>query len=215
MAIQTDIVGAAVYSSANAAAVYEAPEAQTANAASFADTFSAARTDLDAIFNRASAEYGVPLNLLKAVARAESGFDPNATSRCGAMGVMQLMPGTARALGVTDAYDPEQNIMGGAKFLSQMLGEFNGDVQLALAAYNAGPGAVRKYGGIPPYAETQNYVKTVAKYMGEDITAGTVSRALRAVPATGTASSADAALKEMFMLKILEMEMRGDDDEEE
>ena len=131
--------------------------------------------DLDEIFEQASQKYGVSVKLLKAVAKAESDFNPNATSGCGAMGVMQLMPGTAKGLGVTDAYDPEQNIMGGAKYLSGLLKEFNGDTKLAVAAYNAGPGSVQKYGGVPPYSETQAYVKKVLASCGEDLTAGTAA----------------------------------------
>jgi soluble lytic murein transglycosylase-like protein len=171
--------------------------------------------DLDAIFARASSVYGIPEDLLKAVARAESGFDPNAVSRCGAVGVMQLMPGTARALGVSNSYDPEQNIMGGAKYLRQMLDEFGGDVELALAAYNAGPGAVRKYGGVPPYAETQNYVRVVSKYAGESVSAGVRSaRTGAAWRLSEVSGSENAALKEMYLLKLLEMEMSKEEDEE-
>lgn len=125
---------------------------------------------LEDIFKQASQRYGVPLELLKAVGKAESDFDPNAVSRAGAQGVMQLMPGTAKEIGVTDAFDPEQNIMGGAKYLAGLLKKYDGDTRLALAAYNAGSGNVRKYGGIPPFKETQNYVKKVMKYMGEQIT---------------------------------------------
>jgi soluble lytic murein transglycosylase-like protein len=199
------------------------PAAETAFAAVYGETASAGAqadgtVDLDAIFARASAVYDIPEDLLKAVARAESGFNPNAVSRSGAVGVMQLMPGTARALGVADSYDPEQNIMGGAKYLRQMLDEFGGDVELALAAYNAGPGAVRKYGGVPPYEETQNYVRTVAKYAGESVTAGVRSVRTRTsesgIFATSGNDSANAALVEMYLLKLLEMEMRDEDDED-
>jgi membrane-bound lytic murein transglycosylase MltF len=118
----------------------------------------------DALFFKASQAYQLPFNLIKAVAKAESDFNPNIVSHSGAQGLMQLMPSTAKALGVTDAFDPEQNIMGGAKFLRQMLDRFNGDTKLALAAYNAGPYAVKKYGGIPPYTETQKYVPKVLAY---------------------------------------------------
>jgi hypothetical protein len=130
--------------------------------------------DLDKIFEAASEKYGVSVNLLKAVAKAESNFNPKATSHCGAMGIMQLMPGTASSLGVTDPYDPEQNIMGGAKYLSQLLQRFDGDVKLAVAGYNAGPGNVIKYGGVPPFDETENYVTKVLGYLGTDISAGSV-----------------------------------------
>lgn len=126
-------------------------------------------TDYENIFQRASKEYDVPVSLLKAVAKAESGFNANAVSSCGAQGIMQLMPGTAAALGVSNAFDPEQNIMGGAKYIKQMLTRYNGDVTLALAAYNAGAGNVKKYGGIPPFKETQNYITKVLGYTGENI----------------------------------------------
>ena len=132
-------------------------------------------TDLDSIFDAAAKKYNLPVDLLKAVAKVESNFRADATSGCGAMGIMQLMPGTAKSLGVTDAYDPVQNIMGGAKYLRQMLDQFDGNTEFALAAYNAGPGNVTKYNGIPPFEETQNYVEKVMGYSGNEITAGSVS----------------------------------------
>ena len=110
----------------------------------------------------AAADYGVDGSLLRAVIHAESAFNPMAMSAKGAQGLMQLMPGTADDLGVADAFDAAQNIRGGARYLAQLLKSFNGDAQLATAAYNAGPGAVQKYGGVPPYDETQVYVQRVA-----------------------------------------------------
>ncbi|MBP1758964.1 MAG: lytic transglycosylase protein [Firmicutes bacterium] len=132
-------------------------------------------TDMDEIFQRAAERYQIPVNLLKAVAKAESGFNPSAVSAAGAQGVMQLMPATAAGLGVLNPLDPEQNIMGGAHYLSGMLQRYDGDVTLALAAYNAGSGNVQKYGGIPPFPETQNYIKKVMGYMGQDLNVPTVS----------------------------------------
>ena len=125
--------------------------------------------ELEAIFEKASKTYNISIDLLKAVAKAESDFNPQCTSSSGAMGIMQLMPETAKELGVTDAYNPEQNIMGGAKYLSENLKIFKGDLSLSVAAYNAGRGAVKKYDGIPPYKETQNYVKKVLGFLKEDI----------------------------------------------
>jgi soluble lytic murein transglycosylase-like protein len=109
----------------------------------------------------AAINYGVDISLLRAVIHAESAFNPMAVSNKGAEGLMQLMPGTAGDLGVTDAFDVAQNISGGAKYLAQLLKDFNGDTKLATAAYNAGEGAVQKYGGVPPYDETQVYVQRV------------------------------------------------------
>lgn len=120
--------------------------------------------DLDAIFNEAASKYGVGAKFLKAIAKCESDFSTECTSRSGAMGIMQLMPQTAASLGVTNAYDPYQNIMGGARYISEKLTQYNGDKSLALAAYNAGSGNVAKYGGIPPFKETQNYVAKVMAY---------------------------------------------------
>lgn len=120
--------------------------------------------DLDAIFNEAASKYGVDAKFLKAIAKCESDFSTECTSHSGAMGIMQLMPQTAASLGVTNAYDPYQNIMGGARYISEKLTQYNGDKSLALAAYNAGSGNVAKYGGIPPFKETQNYVAKVMAY---------------------------------------------------
>jgi soluble lytic murein transglycosylase-like protein len=104
---------------------------------------------------------GLDPALLAGLIKQESGFDPNAGSSAGARGLTQLMPATAAALGVTNVLDPEQSIQAGAKYLKRQLDAFGGDVTKALAAYNAGPGAVRRFGGVPPYAETQNYVRAV------------------------------------------------------
>lgn len=112
------------------------------------------------LFAKAGAAHHLDPALLAAVARQESGFDPNATSPAGAQGLMQLMPATAKSLGVTDPFDPAQAVEGAAKLLDQLLVRF-GQVELALAAYNAGPGAVQRYDGVPPYPETQNYVSSI------------------------------------------------------
>lgn len=120
------------------------------------------KTKYDAYFKAAAKKYNVSESLLKAIAKAESNFNPNDVSSSGAMGIMQLMPATAKELGVTDPFDPEQNIMGGAKCIAQKLKEFDGNVSLALAAYNAGSGAVRRNGGVPSYCKT--YVSKVLSY---------------------------------------------------
>lgn len=121
--------------------------------------------NLDVIFNEAAQKYNIPASLLKAVGKAESEYNVKAISSCGAQGVMQLMPSTAKSLGVTDAFDPYQNIMAGSRYLSNLLDRYDGDVKLALAAYNAGSGNVDKYGGVPPFKETQNYVNKIMNYL--------------------------------------------------
>lgn len=115
------------------------------------------------IIKAASEKYGVGEDVIQAVIQQESSFNAQAVSSCGAQGLMQLMPATARSLGVADPFDAEQNIMAGTKYLKEKLDEFGGNLGLALAAYNAGSGAVRKYAGIPPYKETQNYVNKIMK----------------------------------------------------
>jgi soluble lytic murein transglycosylase-like protein len=115
----------------------------------------------------AAARHGVDPALLTGLIRAESNFDPNATSPAGAQGLAQLMPATAAGLGVTNPLDPAQAIEGGARYLRQQLDHFGGDASKALAAYNAGPGAVERFGGVPPYAETQAYVRKVLSYAAE------------------------------------------------
>ena len=193
------------------------------NVASFASTFRA-RTmtsgceELDAIFNAAGQKYNLSPDLLKAVAKVESTFRPHLISKSGAMGIMQIMPGTARYLGVTDPFDPEQSIMGGARYLRENLDRFDGDIKLALAAYNAGWPAVKKHGGIPPFRETQAYVPKVLGYFGNnepsynELTysgfdmSGRISEPV-AVSSSNSAFDFNEALAQMLFIKLIEMQM--------
>jgi soluble lytic murein transglycosylase-like protein len=142
------------------AATATAPLATAASSASPLD----ASTPFAAQIDDAAQRNGIDPALLAGLIKQESGFNPAAQSGAGAVGLTQLMPGTAASLGVTDPTDPTQSIDGGARYLAQQLQTFGNDPAKALAAYNAGPGAVQKYGGVPPYAETQNYVKDVMAF---------------------------------------------------
>jgi soluble lytic murein transglycosylase-like protein len=115
----------------------------------------------DEIIQEAAAEYDVDPALIRAVMQAESAFHPYAVSRAGAEGLMQLMPALADEMGVSDSFDPRENILGGVRYLKRLLDHHNGDLDLALASYNAGPGNVERYGGVPPFRETRNYIKTI------------------------------------------------------
>ena len=121
--------------------------------------------EYEQIISFCATKYGVNPSLIKAVIHAESGYNPNAVSRKGASGLMQLMPGTARSLKVSNSFDPKDNVEGGVKYLRFLLDTFRGDVSLAVAAYNAGLNKVARYGGVPPYNETRTYVNRVLSYM--------------------------------------------------
>ena len=132
-----------------------------ASEASVLPSYSRNKNAFDQLIRQAAQQHGVSEGLVKAIMHTESGFNINARSPVGAQGLMQLMPTTARRFNVSNAYDPQQNIFGGVKYLSWLLKRFNGDTRLAIAAYNAGEGNVDKYGGIPPFRETQDYVRRV------------------------------------------------------
>ena len=120
------------------------------------------------LIQEAAARYNLDANLIRAVMRAESAFNPQAVSSVGAQGLMQLMPGLSTQLGVTDPFDPRQNIMAGARYLRQLLDAHRGNIRLTLASYNAGPGNVKRYKGVPPFEETRNYVRKITDFLAED-----------------------------------------------
>ncbi len=130
------------------------------------DKTSANKSQILSMISQIADKHGIDEDLIKAVIKQESGFNTRAKSKAGAMGLMQLMPATAASLGVKDPFNPVQNVEGGTKYLKSMLDKYNGNIILALAAYNAGPGAVDKYDGVPPYKETQNYIRNIlANYL--------------------------------------------------
>lgn len=121
----------------------------------------------ESLIQEAAKRFAVNVDLVRAVVRAESAFDPMAVSAAGAQGLMQLMPALSEELGVTDPFDPRQNVMAGTRYLSQLLAAHHGDVPLALASYNAGPGVVDRYNGVPPFRETKQYIKTITDSLNE------------------------------------------------
>jgi len=161
------ILAAAVPCAANGAVVTGGRQARAAD-----------RADLRRMVSRLSEDSGLDPRLVDALVRVESDYDPRAVSRRGAMGLMQLMPETARRLDVEDPFDPEENVRGGTRELSRLVDRYAGNLQLALAAYNAGEGAVAQHSGIPPYAETRNYVaRILSLYTGRPYSLGSAYRA--------------------------------------
>lgn len=133
----------------------------------FSETFELpAEYVYEGLIHEAADRYRLEPALIRAVIQTESAFDPLAVSSAGAQGLMQLMPALAEELGVVDAFDPRENIMAGTRYLSALLGDHGGNLELALASYNAGPGAVERYGGIPPFEETQQYVRRIVGLLG-------------------------------------------------
>ena len=157
--------------SVNADIVRQSPQISLTNSINEAmaiqtNTQPASKSQILNVVSQISKKHGVDEKLVQALIKQESGFNPKAKSKAGAMGLMQLMPSTAKNLGVKDPYNIVQNVEGGVKYLKSMLDKYNGNMILALAAYNAGPGAVDKYDGVPPYKETQNYVRNIlANYL--------------------------------------------------
>ncbi|MBU2702011.1 soluble lytic murein transglycosylase-like protein [Sporomusaceae bacterium BoRhaA] len=144
--------------------ILSAVQPQHTSGPTASNSSSTSSSDIIKMIQLAAKKNGVDPKLAQAIARAESDYSPSAVSSAGAVGVMQLMPETAASLGVRDIQDPRQNIDGGVQYLKQMLTTFNGDVSMAVAAYNAGPQAVKNYNGVPPYSETQAYVQKVLSY---------------------------------------------------
>lgn len=190
---------------------------------SFADMFKSTvrqmgvPESMDSIFEEAARLYNVPANLLKAIGKAESGFNASAVSPVGAQGVMQLMPATAQALGVSDPFDARSNIMGGAKYIAEKLNQYGGDIELALAAYNAGSGNVEKYGGVPPFTETINYIERIKGYMGTDLTTGktvqsaqerTASYSQPESAAEGLDSSAFTEMMSQYLMAKMQLQLQ-------
>jgi hypothetical protein len=171
--------------------------------------------DLQTLVTHYSKFYGLDRALVLAVIRAESNFNPNAVSHAGASGLMQLMPGTAKDMGVTKIFDPAQNIAGGTQYLSKCLELYRGNTKLALAAYNAGPGAVKAHGGIPPYKETQNYITSVLRfydeYAGGKAPRVQQARTLKFNPAVKRDHNNDSAYNVHFMSGLIQPADRVDD----
>lgn len=172
-----------------------AQTAKSANTDTISKSASSAKSgtaQLKDIFQRAAEKYDISYDFLVAVAKAESDFNPKCVSSAGAQGIMQVMPEEQKGLGIKDPFDAEQNIMGAAKLLKAHLKKFNGDYTLAAAAYNAGSGRVQKYGGVPPFKETQNYVKKIQKFMKEGVT---VPDKKVKTSAVGTAKESSSAVE--------------------
>jgi len=162
----TQSAGAGATDFASALQAATSSDAASANAvgaevAGSAGAGTGGEAEYESLIDQAASRNGVDPAILHGLIEQESGFDPSATSSAGAAGLTQLMPGTASSLGVANPLDPAESIEGGARYLGQLMGQFGGNAEDALAAYNAGPGAVQQYGGVPPYSETQSYVSKV------------------------------------------------------